>query len=531
MKMDQKTTAPGSILLVDDDVTLRLLTNETLTQAGYQVREVADGETALEQFRLSPPDLVLLDIMLPGINGFEVCSAIRAMPEGINVPVVIMTGLDDQEAIMTAYRSGATDFITKPVSWQILAYRIHYIFRASKAFRDLQQAKDTAETANRAKSEFLANMSHEIRTPMNGVIGMSHLLRTTRLSSEQEQYLNCIETSATALIALISDILDLSKVEAGKMQLTPSNFSLRTCIAEVLDSQSYGISQKKLKVRTDIQDNMPEILCGDQLRTRQILLNLLGNAIKFTERGSISISATLISRQDAEVLIMLSVTDTGIGIHPEHIKTIFAPFNQADNSSTRKYGGSGLGLTISRRLTELMGGRIWAESTEDIGSCFHVELPFIVPEISELQQTTNPATLASSQHTKKLDILLAEDNHINAEFMTKLLSRMGHRVTAVEDGQQVLALLDTQKFDCILMDIQMPVMGGVEVTSTIRVQEQQRGTEHIPIIALTAHAMPDERSYLLKTGFDAHVSKPVDIKELVRILNIYTSFNQNYSYT
>jgi CheY-like chemotaxis protein len=315
------------------------------------------------------------------------------------------------------------------------------------------------------------------------------------------------------------------------MQLTPSNFSLRTCIAEVLDSQSYGISQKKLKVRTDIQDNMPEILCGDQLRTRQILLNLLGNAIKFTERGSISISATLISRQDAEVLIMLSVTDTGIGIHPEHIKTIFAPFNQADNSSTRKYGGSGLGLTISRRLTELMGGRIWAESTEDIGSCFHVELPFIVPEISELQQTTSLATLASSQHTKKLDILLAEDNHINAEFMTKLLSRMGHRVTAVEDGQQVLALLDTQKFDCILMDIQMPVMGGVEVTSTIRIQEQQRGTEHIPIIALTAHAMPDERSYLLKTGFDAHVSKPVDIKELVRILNIYTSFNQNYSYT
>ncbi len=382
------------------------------------------------------------------------------------------------------------------------------------AEHELIEAKLAADAANIAKSEFLANMSHEIRTPMNGVVGMTHLLRTTALTQEQEKYLSNIEISANSLITLISDILDLSKIEAGRMGFETVDFSLRQCIHEVLTSQQFFFQQKKLTVTTEISADIPEVLSGDQLRTRQILLNIIGNAIKFTEYGKINISASLLESQKQQVLIRITVTDTGIGMSNDLQERIFAPFMQADSSTTRRYGGSGLGLTICRRLADLMGGRLWVESREGSGSSFHIELRFTLPEKQSKKVPTVSVTAKTADRRLPLSILLAEDNQINAEFVEKILNRLGHRITVVENGQQALDMLEKQSFDCILMDIQMPVLGGDAATRIIRKQEERTGA-HLPIIALTAHAMQEEHIRILEQGFDAHVTKPVEINLLL----------------
>ncbi len=381
--------------------------------------------------------------------------------------------------------------------------------------------KKAADAANQAKSEFLANMSHEIRTPMNGIIGMSQLLETTVLTSEQKEYISALTSSCNNLLSIINDILDLSKIEAEKLEINLCPFNLRKCITELVSTQKSRIEERGLYCRVDIAPELPDELIGDEFRIKQILLNLLVNAIKFTKNGGITVSASLIERLDSVFVIDIAVKDTGIGIPACAQAHIFEPFNQADASISNRFGGTGLGLTICRHLTELMGGSIRLESMEGNGSTFYLRLALNYADSAEesLQKSDD---LVMNLDVTGLNVLLAEDNQINLLHFTALLRKMGCQVTEANNGREALDRLKTGKFDVLLMDIKMPIMNGDEALRLLRKEESEKGG-HQPVIALTAFALKGDRESFIEKGFDGYLSKPIMADELsaevARVLN------------
>jgi CheY-like chemotaxis protein/two-component sensor histidine kinase len=455
----------NKLLLVDDteenlDLLIAFLSED------YELSIAVDGFNALERVELDLPDLVLLDVMMPGIDGYKVCQKIKSNPVTKDIPIIFLTSRTDTESIVKGFEMGAADYVTKPFNEKELLARVKVHLDLKHALEEAEQAKEKAEQSEKFKSTFLTTMSHEIRTPMNGVLGMASLLMDTKLDSLQQEYIDNLKSSGEMLLVLINDILDFSKIESGKMILEKHNFQLSNCIKDVYNLLSFSAAKKGIELIENIEQNVPKTIIGDETRLRQILFNLIGNAIKFTEKGEVFLNIKTIFQDNRHYTLEFSVKDTGIGIPSEKTNQLFKSFIQVDTSTTRKYGGTGLGLAICDRLVNLMGGKIWVESEEGKGATF-----FFTIDTTASETQPDPIQTAALEGKR---ILIVDNNQTLTNVIASKCKFWGMLPCKAQSGNAALdefnkTLYDkATHFDMVVLDMDMPDISGLDLAQMIQ---------------------------------------------------------------
>jgi signal transduction histidine kinase len=534
--------APGGsppkceILIVDDLKENLLALDAILARDGVTIHQALSGQEALELMMKHEFCLAIVDVKMPGMSGFDLAELMRGTKKTRSIPIIFVTATaKEQNFSFKGYESGAVDFLLKPLDNHAVKSKVSIFIELdyqkkelssqlatiTGLLEDLGRSKVEAERANASKTEFLAHMSHEIRTPIGAILGFSDLLKNPDNTAEENRgFMKVVERNSHLLLRLIDDILDLSKVEAGKTTIENIEFSLADVIADLISVMSLKAGEKRIDFRFKTKTKIPSVICADPYRLRQILNNVIGNAIKFTERGHVEMAVGF----ENETL-RFTIQDTGVGITLAQEDRLFHPFSQADQSTTRKFGGTGLGLVLSRGLAEAMGGTVkLLEGDRGKGSTFQIDIHsrlvagakmIAADEVTLLEEQPTDKN-RSAQVLSGLKVLLIEDSPDNRMLIMLYLGKAGATVTPATNGAQGVELAMSEKFDVILMDIQMPILDGHQSTRKLRSLGYEK-----PIVALTAHAMKEEREKSKQSGFTEFLTKPIQRQVLIEILTRY----------
>ena len=516
--MNQTSTELINILIVDDRIENIIALEALLDRDDINVITTTSPNEGLRLCWEHDISIALIDVQMPEMDGFELVQMLKSNPRTQEIFVIFVTAIfKEPKYVIKGLETGALDYLYKPLDVNVTIAKVDAFIKTVKIQRKIKQieseqaglilAKERAEQAKRIKENFLANMSHEIRTPINGIIGLSHLLKNSDPTKDQGNMIHLLEVSSQSLLGIVNDILDLSKIEAGKFKIIKSKTNIIKLAEAIIELMQFSVAGKGLDLFLKIDPEVPEIILADGLRLNQILMNLLSNAIKFTAKGSVTLEISALEKKNSEVKLQFSVIDSGIGIAPESINKVFESFEQAEDNTSQKFGGTGLGLSIVKKLAELKGGSISLTSELNKGSTFYFTNWYDV--IAAKASESDTQVPSEMEKFINVSILVAEDNAINSFMLTRILKNWDVETEVAENGKKVLERLKERDFDLILMDTHMPVMGGLEATMLIR-SDFYDSKRNIPIISLSATVMEEEEQAARDAGANDVLGKPFD---------------------